>query len=118
MAEVPGISESCQSCPGASSIVKKNILMYDSCMATKTITLELDAYEKLKRAKRAPRESFSSVVRRARWDESTTAGFLLGALRELKRLHSDSFLDDEELDRIDERASSRGRRFRAEATSE
>ena len=33
-------------------------------MATKTITLEIDAYERLKRAKRTPRESFSEVVRR------------------------------------------------------
>lgn len=33
-------------------------------MATKTITLELDAYERLKAAKRSPRESFSEVVRR------------------------------------------------------
>lgn len=33
-------------------------------MATKTISLEIDAYEKLKRAKRFPRESFSDVVRR------------------------------------------------------
>jgi predicted CopG family antitoxin len=33
-------------------------------MTTKTITLELDAYERLRRAKREPRESFSSVVRR------------------------------------------------------
>ena len=38
-----------------------------SCMATKTISLELDAYEKLKRAKRGS-ESFSEVVRRARFD--------------------------------------------------
>ncbi len=36
-----------------------------SCMATKTISLELDAYEKLKIAKRSERESFSEVVRRA-----------------------------------------------------
>ncbi|MCB1102272.1 MAG: hypothetical protein KDL10_07910, partial [Kiritimatiellae bacterium] len=33
-------------------------------MPTKTITLELDAYERLKAAKRSPRESFSEVVRR------------------------------------------------------
>lgn len=37
--------------------------MYYSCMVTKTITLELDVYEKLRSAKRG-RESFSSVVRR------------------------------------------------------
>ena len=86
--------------------------MYDSCMATKTITLELDAYEKLKRAKRVPRESFSSVVRRARWDESTEAGNVLGSLRELYRLNPASFLAEEALDRIDDRASSRGRRHR------
>lgn len=34
------------------------------CVATKTITLEIDAYEKLRSAKRSPRESFSEVVRR------------------------------------------------------
>ncbi len=37
--------------------------MYCIEVATKTITLELDAYEKLRAAKRG-RESFSSVVRR------------------------------------------------------
>ena len=46
-------------------------------MAIKTISLELDAYEKLKRAKRG-KESFSAVVRRARFDaeESTGASIL------------------------------------------
>ncbi len=33
-------------------------------MATKTLTLEVDAYERLKRAKRSPRESLSEAVRR------------------------------------------------------
>ena len=36
-----------------------------SCMATKTITLEIDAYERL-RAQKKPGESFSAVVRRLR----------------------------------------------------
>jgi len=43
-------------------------------MATKTITLELDAYEKLKAAKRGDRESFSSVVRRASFSAATGTG--------------------------------------------
>lgn len=42
-------------------------------MATKTITLELDAYEHLQRAKRG-KESFSSVVRRARFDPEEATG--------------------------------------------
>jgi len=83
------------------------LFAYHSSVATKTITLEMDAYEKLKRAKRGPGESFSSVVRRARWDGALGAGDLLGALREVRRLHRDSFLDDNALDRIEERASSR-----------
>ncbi len=44
-----------------------------SCMATKTVTLELDAYEKLKAAKR-PGESFSATVRRARFGPSDSTG--------------------------------------------
>ncbi|PXA03458.1 hypothetical protein DDZ13_12250 [Coraliomargarita sinensis] len=42
-------------------------------MAIKTISLELDAYERLKRAKRG-KESFSSVVRRARFDAPKSTG--------------------------------------------
>lgn len=91
----------------------EDFFVYVSCMATKTISLELDAYEKLKRAKRGPRESFSSVVRRARWDDSTTAGELVDVLRKIQRLHPESFLDDLALDRIDQSAASRDRRPRA-----
>jgi len=42
-------------------------------MAIKTISLELDAYEKLKRAKRG-KESFSAVVRRARFNALPSTG--------------------------------------------
>ncbi len=51
-------------------------------MATKTITLELDAYEKLRSAKKAPSESFSSVVRRAVFPkEAMTGRELVGVMR-------------------------------------
>ena len=38
--------------------------MHDPCMATKTISIEIDAYELLLREKRDRNESFSRVIRR------------------------------------------------------
>ena len=43
-------------------------------MATKTISLRLEAYEKLRAARRYPEESFSQVILRARWSEETATG--------------------------------------------
>ena len=84
-------------------------------MATKTISLELDAYEKLKKAKRNERESFSSVVRRARFPHETRTGRqVLAALRALEESHPECLLSEEVLDRVSERAGSRGRRKRPE----
>ena len=67
-------------------------------MATKTISLRVEAYEKLRRARTRPNESFSDVVMRARWDDQTvTGGELLVLLRERGPLY-----DSEELDVIEE----------------
>ena len=67
-------------------------------MATKTISLRLEAYERLKQARKSPRESFSDVVMRAEWPQAgVTAGELL-ALYERRG----AYLSEESLDRIDE----------------
>ena len=51
------------------------------CMATKTISVDLEAYERLNRARRRTNESFSRVIKRARWDvPSSTSASLLEAL--------------------------------------
>lgn len=60
---------------------------------TKTITLELDAYEKLRRAKRGG-ESFTEVVRRATWiDAPTTAAELRSFYHQGGSGVSDKYLD-------------------------
>ena len=71
-------------------------------MAVKTISLELSAYEKLRRAKRQPRESFSSVVQRARWDDlPPNAGRLLEDLQVLCRRHPETILNSASLDALE-----------------
>lgn len=49
--------------------------------ASKTISIDLDAYERLRRARRSRGESFSMVIKRATWPEPPrTAGALLEAM--------------------------------------
>jgi predicted CopG family antitoxin len=71
--------------------------MHNLCMPTKTISLRIEAYEKLKRVRRYKGESFSEIVLRARWPEETITGKeLLERYRE-----RGPFFDFEELDRIE-----------------
>lgn len=66
-------------------------------MPTKTISLRVEAYEKLRRARRFPGESFSQVVLRARWpEEGVTGGELLR-----RYLEHGPYFSDEGLERIE-----------------
>ncbi len=50
-------------------------------MASKTISIDIEAYERLRRARRARGESFSMVIKRAMWPEPPrTSGALLDAI--------------------------------------
>jgi predicted CopG family antitoxin len=49
-------------------------------MSVKTISLKLEAYERLRAARRYPTESFSEVVLRATWPEDTITARELIAL--------------------------------------
>jgi predicted CopG family antitoxin len=54
--------------------------MYTQTVATKTISIDMEAYERLRGARLAPNESFSRVIKRAHWrNEEKTAAALLSA---------------------------------------
>lgn len=59
-------------------------------MATKTISIDLEAYERLRAARRTPDESFSRVIKRAHWrNEVPTAAALLDTLDGLPAVGGD-----------------------------
>lgn len=70
--------------------------MHIACMATKTISLKVEAWERLRRARRSPTESYSEVVMRAQWPEMGITG------RELLELYVSEgpHLSAEALDRM------------------
>lgn len=68
-----------------------------TCMATKTISIDLEAYERLRRARRSRSESFSMVIKRAAWPAPPrTAGALL------KAFTGTDAMDEGALDRLSE----------------
>jgi hypothetical protein len=48
-----------------------------TCMATKTISVDLAAYEMLCKARLRADESFSQVIKRARWGQAPSTGVTL-----------------------------------------
>ena len=71
--------------------------MHIACMASKTITLKLEAYNRLRAARRYPTESFSEVVLRASWPADTITG---RELLELYRSGRRPRLSEEALDEL------------------
>lgn len=76
------------------------------CMATKTLSVDEEAYRRLVAARRNPRESFSKVIKRASWDDGKRrCGELLeragGVMSEaqLKRLERAQCEDSPPVDR-------------------
>ena len=72
-----------------------------TCMATKTISIDMEAYEKLRRARSGPSESFSQVIKRGHWNrpQSTAAALL-------ERLEAGPALDEHTLDYLDQAQTS------------
>ena len=78
--------------------------MHDTHMPTKTISLELDAYEKLAAARTNPKESFSCVVRRAFWPKTGNFGKqILDTINSRKK--SNLMLSDEAIEKIEKALS-------------
>ena len=72
------------------------------CTASITISIDLEAYERLRRARQARDESFSMVIKRAVWPEPPrTAGALLNALASLPPLEEDVLTRLEQAQRED-----------------
>jgi hypothetical protein len=82
-------------------------------MATKTISLKVEAWERLRRARRTPDESFSDLIMRARWDAVTVTGSeLLRMVRERGPLYDAAGLAKVEAVKAEDRPPVDKRRAR------
>jgi len=54
---------------GSADLTNSNCLCIDLCMATKTLSVDEEAYCRLVQARRHSRESFSKVIKRANWND-------------------------------------------------
>ena len=72
-------------------------------MAVKTITIDMEAYERLSREKR-PGESFSQVIKRMLISRRSTASSFLKAVKSIT-------LSDQTLDRIEQIVKNREQDF-------
>lgn len=63
-----------------------------ACMATKTISVDMEAYERLRAARERESESFSKVIKRAEWPKKKGSA---GALAEWLRNNPDHLSEDQ-----------------------
>jgi predicted CopG family antitoxin len=76
------------------SAVRCSCLCIDLCMATKTLSVDLEAYERLNRARKHPKESFSQVIRRATWAETEKSGRRILELMQMSEPATEETLRD------------------------
>jgi predicted CopG family antitoxin len=72
-------------------------------MATKTISVDLEAYARLVQARRNSNESFSQVIKRAQWEEEDhSGGAILAAFEKLEPLHEMTIRELESIQKQDQ----------------
>ena len=77
------------------------------CMATKTLSVDLEAYERLRAARLDERESFSKVIKRAIWPAAAgTAADLLKWRQKSGDLVSEEVLDSLDIEQESDLPSS------------